>query len=340
MWDKEVQDARPELRADQWARMAGSGVETARVIFSWNLAQPQAGSPPDFARTDVMVELASRHGIDLLPVVTHAPPWARVEPEKDGSAPSDVHGYADYVTALIRRYGPRGSYWRLHPDVPKRPIRAWQIWNEPALEWQFSPSDSRWPMRYGRVLRAASRAVKKADPGATVVLAGLVNVAWVDLGVLYAKGGIRGHFDVAAVHIYSGKPSDFVDIVRRFRRVIRRNGGGGLPIYVTEAGASASADDFRSPGHEHFQLTDAEMARHIPATYRALAAARRRLGIERVYWYTWATAYTRESGIFGYSGLNSYDGFEVEPMPALAAYRRMAASYEGCRKDATARCVR
>ena len=113
-----------------------------------------------------------------------------------------------------------------------------------------------------------------------------------------------------------------------------------LPIWVTEVGASASAGEVESPGHAYFQTTDRGLARHIAPSYRALAGMRRRYGIERVYWYTWASPYQARAGVFGYAGLNEFDGFRVKPMPALSAYRRLARAYEGCRKDARARCVR
>jgi hypothetical protein len=109
---------------------------------------------------------------------------------------------------------------------------------------------------------------------------------------------------------------------------------------VTEAGASASASVFRSPGHEHFQTTNTGLARDIGASYRALAGVRGRYGIRHVYWYTWATSYDATSGVFGFAGLNAFSAFHVKPMPAMAAYRRTARAYEGCRKDARARCVR
>jgi len=44
--------------------------------------------------------------------------------------------------------------------------------------------------------------------------------------------------------------------------------------------------------------------------------------------------------VFGYAGLNSFDGAAVKAKPAMSAYRRVARAYEGCRKDAGARCVR
>jgi hypothetical protein len=286
-----------------------------------------------------MVRNASMHGIELLPVVMYAPPWARVLPAELGSAPKDVDAYAHYVSELVRRYGPRGYYWRRNPDVPKRPIRTWQIWNEPALEYQWSPQ-ARWPQRYTTLLRAASRAIRRRDRGATVVLAGFANDAWGAISRVYAAGNVRGYFDAAAVHMYSTDPRDYVEIVRRFRRVMDRAGDDEKPIWITEVGVSASRNVFDSPPHAHFQTSSGGLARNIGESYRALAGVRRRFGIEHVFWYTWASPYRRESGVFGYTGLNSFDGVRVKPVPAMAAYRRMARAYEGCRKDARARCVR
>lgn len=339
MWDKEIQDGPADLQAAQWATMARSGVESARVIFSWNLAQGDPRSKPDFARTDAMVRNGAMHGIEILPVVTYAPPWARVYADNLGSAPQDVRAYGRYVSELVRRYGPRGDFWRRNPDVPKRPVRSWQIWNEPHLEYQFAPH-SGWPRRYAELLREGSRAVRRHDPGATVVLAGFANLAWSGIGELYRAGNVRPYFDAAAVHMYSATPGDFAEIARRFRRAMDRNGDDRKPIYVTEVGASASADAFRSPGHEHFQMTRRQMAEHVAPSYDALERVRGRYRIERVYWYTWASPYEPTTGVFGYSGLNAFYGARVRPQPALAAYRRMAIAYEGCRKDARARCVR
>ena len=340
MWDKEIQDAPGDVQSPQWAAMARNGVETARVIFSWNLAQDERRFKPNFVRADAMVEGAARHGIDLLPVVAYAPKWARIEPDKLSSAPRDVRAYMHYVSELVRRYGPHGYYWRRNPGVPKRPITAWQVWNEPHLEYQFSPHRG-WAKRYARLLRSASQAIYRRDPHATVVLAGFANDAWNGIAELgRADRHVARWFDVAAVHMYSARPADFVEIVRRVRAAVDGAGGRGKPLYVTEVGMSASAGAVQSPGHEYFQVTAREMARLVAPTYRALAGVRRRYGVERAYWYTWASPYTEPSGVFGWSGLNSFDGWTVRPKPALAAYRRMAVAYEGCRKDARARCVR
>jgi hypothetical protein len=337
MYDREIQDAAQNVQRQQWAAMASSGVESARVIFSWELAQERRHGAIDFRRTDAMVEEAARHGIDPLPVVMYAPPWARLVPHP-ASAPSDHPAFAGYVRALVRRYGPSGSFWRTNPGVPARPVRAWQIWNEPHLEWQFMPHEG-WAPRYGALLRTGYRAVKAADPGARVVLGGMVNDAWRSIDKLYRTGGVHGYFDVAAVHVYSADPNDFAVVVERVREALDRNGGAKRRIFVTEAGASASAGSLEAPHQQYFQVTQSQLASLVPATFKRLARIAEGHGVERVYWYTWASGYSTDMTIFGFSGLNAYvPGGRVYPLPGLDGFRKAARTLQGCKKDTKARC--
>ena len=223
--------------------------------------------------------------------------------------------------------------------MPWRPVRSWQIWNEVSQPYQFTPQQD-WPARYVEVLRTAALAIRREDPRATVVLSGFANDVWNAIGDVYRVGDVRGLFDAVAVHLYSTEPSDFVEVVRRTRETMDLHGDQRKPIWITEIGASASAGKPSAPGHEHFQTTNRGLARLIGPSYRSLAAVRRRYLVERVYWYTWASPYHGGTGVFGYSGLNVFSRGHVKQMPAMAAYRRMARAYEGCRKDARARCVR
>src|SRR3954462_2397909 len=84
MWDKQIQDGNAGLYDQEWGKMAANGVEAARVIFSWNLAQEKQGQTT-FKYTDPMVAAAANHGIEARPVVTYAPPWARVQAGERGS---------------------------------------------------------------------------------------------------------------------------------------------------------------------------------------------------------------------------------------------------------------
>jgi hypothetical protein len=338
VWDKQIQDAPSAIYDGQYGKMAVNGVEAVRFIFSWNLAQEQPGQTT-YQYTDPMVEHAARHGLEALPVVTYAPPWARVEPNELGSAPSNYQAYADYLKLLIARYGPDGQFWKDHPDVPYRPIRTWQIWNEPGVQYQWSPQAD-WPRKYGELLRLSYGTVKQADPGAKVVLAGLANASWDELDALYDQGGVKGFFDVAAIHYYARIHSQFLEVTRRVRASLDRHGDRRMPIWWTEAGASASKGRIDSPPNRHFQTTDEGMAHLVTKTYRLFVANRNKLRIQRVYWYTWASSYDENAGTFDFSGMNVFDGRRVTAKPAMAAYRKSARTYEACKKDERARCVR
>jgi hypothetical protein len=338
MWDGDIQDAPASLQSAQWPLMAQSGVETARAMFNWEVAQPKATRPPSFAYTDALVAGATAHGVELLPIVHHTPRWARLVKHR-ASVPRNVDDYVRYVTALVQRYGPNGSFWAEHPELPAQPIRVWQIWNEPQLHWQLQPHEG-WQKRYGKMLRESTKAIRAIDPGARVVLAGLANRAWDAIAKLYSHGGIAGHYDIAALHMYSSRAGDFPEVLRRFRKALDRVGARDVPIWVTEVGASASRGAVKAePAVRYLQTTHKGMAKLISTTFRNFAGVRAKYGLERVYWYTWTSAYTVGSYVFGWSGLNVYAKGQVLPMYALTSYRNVARELEGCKKDAQARCL-
>ena len=73
MWNRAGTGVDPSLYDGQFARMAMSGVESVRTVFSWAGAQPVAGQAPSFTDTDHVVALAAAHRVDLLPVVIYTP---------------------------------------------------------------------------------------------------------------------------------------------------------------------------------------------------------------------------------------------------------------------------
>jgi hypothetical protein len=335
VWDGEVADAAPEVQDGQWARMASSGVESARVVFSWADAQPDPAQPPDFARTDRLVALASAHGIRLLPVVIYAPAWARKSAGRGASPPARPADYAAYLRALVARYGPSGSFWVERPDLPRRPLREWQVWNEPQLRYQWDDAD--YARGYGRLLHASHAALRQADPGAKVVLAGATNIAWDALAELYRRGRIAGRFEVAALHPYTSSADRVIKAARLFRAELRRHGDASTPLWITELGWPASKGRVRS--RNTLQTTDRGMADRLERAYELLARTRRSrdVGVSRAYWYTWASPY-RGADIFRFTGLLRFDGGAFSPKPAFRSYVASARRHEGCLKTAAGRC--
>jgi hypothetical protein len=340
MWDGEISEASPQVQEAQWAAMASSGVESVRAAFKWSEAQQSPGAPLDFSKTDAVVRLAASHGMSLLPVVEYAPAWARAYPRSGTSPPRSNSQYAAYVGALVARYGARGTFWSENPGVPRRPVRDWQLWNEPHLRTYWdAPRRSRWghPRGYGALLRAAHRAIKRADPGARVVLAGITQKAWDELTLLYRRAGIRRYFDVATIQTFPQTVGRAVRAVKLFRRAMRRAGDRRKPIWVTELTWPASKGRTKGIRFQR-QETPQGMAGKLSSAYPALARARRRLGLSRVYWYTWASPYGGGGSIFRYAGLLLYTGGTMQPQPALTAYQQAAQRLQGCAKDERGNC--
>jgi hypothetical protein len=320
VWDRDVAEAADSVQDKQFALMRATGVQTARTVFSWNAAQPANDQPPSFARTDQLMARAARNGIELLPIVMYAPPWARQHPDRDASPPARPDDYVAYLRALVGRYGPSGSFWSEHPDVPKRPQRIWQVWNEPQLPYQWAAAG--WQQGYGELLAPSYAALKQADPGSRVVLAGATNFAWDALESMYAKGDVKGHFDVAALHPYTGSAGRVLQVAKLFRGVLKKHGEAKKPVWITELAWPASKGRVKPPaGLKELPTTDKGMALRLTRAYKLLAKTK---VVQRAYWYTWASAYRSSDGIFGFTGLLRYDGKEFTPAPALRAYRQVA----------------
>jgi hypothetical protein len=343
MWDRAATGGTAAEQEAQWTLMAESGVESARIVFSWADAQPTAGERPDFAATDAMVEVAARHGVRLLPVVLYAPDWAKRFPGRDGSPPERASDYTAFLRQLVLRYGPAGSFWDERPDLPRLPVREWQIWNEPHFDfyWYAPGGKHAWARGYVRLLRASKRAIEDIDPGATIVLAGLADASWRVLARAY-RAGARGAFDVAAINIFTARPGFVMAAARLTRRVMRRAHDRPRPVWVTETTFPAGKGLVPRPKldwQRRWYTTDSGMATRLRDLYRLGARNTRRLRLGRIYWYTWASSYRGGDDLFDYSGLVRYSDGQTEPRPALEAYVESARRYQGCTKTATGDCA-
>ena len=342
MWDRAVASAPAAQQDAQWALMASSGVESVRTVISWARIQPVAGTGPDFRATDELVARAARHGIRLLPIVLETPVWARRYPGREGSPPRRAADLTAFLRALVGRYGPRGTLWAERPGIPRRPLRDWQIWNEPHLDqyWYARGRGARsWAPGYAAMLHDAYHELKEADLGSRVVLAGLADYAWRHLAALYREG-VKGHFDVATINLFTSRPALVLKGVRYFRRALRRGKEPRKPVWLTETTWPASKGRLPKPGARwqlFWETNDAGMASRVGSVYSLAARARRRLRLGRVFWYTWASAYG-DSDRFDYAGLLRFDGGTFAPTPALGAYARSSRRLQGCSKTTAGTC--
>ena len=310
----------------EWDLMASSGVEFVRTAFHWPTVQREEGVPPDLTPFDTVVLAAARRNLPIVPIVTGTPGWAGGQQGDETSPPRSPALYGRFLATLVERYGPRGTLWDAHPEVPRRPIRDWQVWNEPNLTryWSRQP----FARSYVKLLRAAHGALRSADPGARVILAGLPNESWTALRSIYRANG-RRYFDAVALHPYTGRPRNVVRLAEFARREMRRFGDRRKPIWITELSWPAAKG--RTKNTAGFETTDAGQAVRLREGIRLLARARKRLRIEHVFWYTWLSREGSPNS-FAYSGLRRVRDGRVITVPALGAYRRIARRLQGCAK--------
>jgi hypothetical protein len=317
----------PGFPQREWDLLAGSGAESVRTALYWRDVQPNGSADADFSRTDPVVLAAAQRGLSVLPVLQGTPGWAAQNPSDDASPPRDPADFARLLTTLVTRYGPQGSFWGEHPELPRRPVREWQIWNEPNLTryWNVAP----WAPSYVSLLKAANAALKAADPGSRTILAGLPNESWLALREIYEQGG-RGAFDVVALHPYTGRPGNVVKLVRFARKVMRPRGDSRIPVWVTELSWPAAVGKTHTTAG--FETNEKGQAARLASGLALLSRARRALRIERVYWYTWLSAEGSSTSSFDYSGLRRLRKGRIVSAPSLAVYQRVARRLEGCAK--------
>lgn len=314
----------------EWDLLAASGPESVRVAVSWARAQPTRGAAPDLAGLDATILSAAQRGLDVLPVVLETPSWAATQRKKGiASPPRHPADFGAFLRVLVGRYGPRGTLWAEHPEVPVRAVRDWQIWNEPNLRGYWDPPRGQgFAHSYVNLLKASRRALRGADRGAHLILAGLPNRSWPALASLY-KAGARGSFDAVAIHPYTGKTSNVLRLVRYARQVTRRYHDGHRPIWLTELSWPASVHHVRDT--TGFTTTESGQASRLRDGLQRLAAQRKTLGIGRVYWYTWLSSAEGKSA-FAWSGLRRLQHGRVVSARSLSAYRSVARRLEGCAK--------
>lgn len=307
------------LTPRDFARMGGTVGSVRQGVF-WPEVEPAPGDF-EFGPLDSVVLAAAEEGVQVTPFVYGSPSWLAAEPlESPLRATGGGAAWAGFLAAMIARYGPRGSLWE--GASVRLPIRRWQIWNEPnfPLFWQPHPSAA----GYAELLKISARAIRAADPGATVVAAGLAPVEdgplpWRFLASMYRVPGVRRAFDVAALHPYSGSPRGVEYAVRHTRRVMARADDARKPLLVSELGVASDAEVPTA-----FDLGPMGQARFLEESFKMLTARRQRWHLAGVDWFSWQDAHEWEEvcSFCQFSGLVDVDG---RPKPSWYAFERSVA---------------
>jgi len=303
------------LRADdallRQARDLGFGAVVQ--VFSWQEIEPNRGEwhweYPDF-----LLRATEFYGLDLIVRLDQPPTWA-------WQTPTEAHGFSFATAAYLRFVEATAQRYRGR-------IQAYIIWNEPnlALEWGAPPD----PVAYAQLLQQAYLTIKRVDPLARIISAGLAptneqsDQALDDrlfLEKMY-QAGARPFFDALGAHPYGfAYPPDDpqgahnglnMNRLLALRATMEAHGDAAKPVWATEIGWTT-----RGLGeHAWFTVTPQEQADY-------LARAWQKAQVE-FPWLQVFTVWNLSSGLpagdekAGYSILHE-DG---TPKPAYQALRQ------------------
>ncbi len=149
--------------------VASGGGKTVRDDFAWSSIEPSVKGSFNWSGPDNIVRLTANAGLDINAMAGYAPTWATGCSGTDKCGPRNPADYADFVRQIALRYGRNGTFWTANPGIPKRPLAAIEVWNEPNIEFWINTN----PASYTLMLKAGYSAIKSVDPTIVVVSAGL-----------------------------------------------------------------------------------------------------------------------------------------------------------------------
>ena len=261
-------------------------------------------------RQDSIFAQSAAAGLSTYCILMGTPGWMASRPPQGIDRPGGImprtEEWSAAVEKIVARYKEKG-------------IRVWEIWNEPNIEPFWSPKPD--PDEYYRVLAASYRAIKKVDPGATVLGCSLAGPHGPSHRPPYEfveevlKRGGGQVMDALSIHPYrqprSPEDSEYVADLKAMSDLTAKY-GRRLPLWITEVGWP---NDTGGSG-------EGWATRMLPRAY-LLALAN---GVRNVAWYDYHDDGQDPSYLEHNCGLLLYD---LTPKPLYFAYRTMATELAG-----------
>jgi polysaccharide biosynthesis protein PslG len=264
----------------------------ARIgLYRARFRQDEVSGVSGWSHLDNLVRQASARGVTIQPVLINMPNEVYTPPKTS----ADRARFGDFATSAVRRYGPNGTFWPTC-GCPKRPVKVWEVWNEPNLApyWNLPK-----PAEYGALLRTTRSALRLADPTARVLFGGLAYPSSFSAtrrepnaflrDTLLAIG--RNQFDALAVHSYRPDAAQAVDgLIAGTVQTLKTYGGtnGAAPrhqLWVNEFGRPTNLDDPNTPADERASSETAQRA-WLDNFLDRLLAKRTAWNIGTVMWYS------------------------------------------------------
>lgn len=276
--------------AEDYELMQEAGITSVRLPMNWAGIEPRARDrfAPHWEELDEQVQAAAENHMRAFMFLWGTPSWVspRLGAEPVATA-RQRQAWAQFVHAAVARYGSRGSFWREHSELPRLPVRQWEIWNEENIVTFSKEPD---PARFGRLIRIAGGLLHRQEPGSTVILGGLFGRPLQTppniqsggfLADVYRVPGIKRYFDGVALHPYVADAGALQGEIENLRRVMSFNADAATPLYVTEMGWGSASFESR------WERGPRGQARELNRSFALLTSNRRRWRIGGVWWFSW-----------------------------------------------------
>jgi polysaccharide biosynthesis protein PslG len=317
----------PAYRDGTLAQQSAIGVGLIRQTFHWKQIETSRGHY-NWSYYDAYMAATASHGIRVLPILFD-PPRFRAKTSKRTSATYPPRHYGDlgaFGAQVALRYGPGGSFWAANPGLPKLPITAFQVWNEPNIPayWPTGPN----PRQYARLLKLTAQGIHRVDRSAEIVTAGMPDSHLSKPGSVYSfvKSLLRspgGHsFNALGVNPYGKTAGQLVSKIRHFRSILNHGHARSARIWVTEFGWSD-----RGPASS-FRAGSAGQARQIGNAIPALVRLRSKLKLRGFVYYSWRDGAPYPPAFKDFWGLHTgLLRLGGTPKPAFASFKATLARF-------------
>ncbi len=295
--------------------IAAAGFRVIRMDFTWQGIEREKGAYDWSAYDELTAGLESRglrpyyildysHKLYEDLVTTKSPPFNKeVQSPAAPRKPESVAAFARWAGEAARRYRGRGVIW--------------EIWNEPNIKfWKPEPNVT----NYTTLALATCKAVRAADPEATIVAPGTSTFPWPFLEEFFRAGALE-HLAAVSVHPYrdyrKGPETAGADYARlrelmdRYAPAARK---GKIPILSGEWGY-ATHDKGVTPDTQAAFL----VRQQLYNLYERIPVS---------IWYDWKNDGTDPAEREHNFGTVTHD---LRPKPAYSAIATTTRTLDGCR---------
>ncbi len=308
-----------------YARMSAGGLGTVRIVLQWSTVEAAEKGVYDWSSFDLLLSQLSIAGLEPVATVFGTPglysPAVVDAPTNDEET---LDAWTKFLAAAVARYGPSGDFWptfeEANPGETARPIREWEIWNEPNSSTFWAPTPD--PDAYAALIKRSAGALEEVDEEAQLMTGGMFATPQSDGAIvsydfiadLFGNSGIDEAVDVVGVHPYGPDIEAVTGQVEDTRNAVD-DAGSDADLWVTEIGWGSNDQK----GVDLSTTLDGQ-AELLTESFQSLYDSREEWGVAGVIWYTWHDSTEDAVGDCGWCASAGLVDADRDSKPAWLAF--------------------